>query len=569
MPQSDIIAAIMKYAVKNAMDYGKASESAVCNKVISQYPELRKDIKSLSNEVREVVLKVNLMSKDSLETEYSKYSNEFRTEAKIKLEKTSKPNMNLEGAVQGNFKTRFPPEPNGFMHIGHAKAAFLESEFSRIYKGSLVLYFDDTNPDSEKQEFVDAIKKDLDWLGIRFSEEYYASDHIEQMYKYADMMISKGNAYVCMCSAEEAGLGREKGEICRHKKQTSNQNSELWKRMLIGEFAENEATLRLNGDMQSLNTTMRDPILFRIKSSTHYRQGDKYRVWPTYNFNTPVMDSIKGITDVIRSKEYELRDELFNCILNSLSLRKPIIHSMARLEISNNLTSKRKLNELIRQGKIGGYDDPRLVTIAGLRRRGITPDAIREFVLRFGMSKNESSVDINMLLSYNRKEIDQKAKRLFALKDPIEIDVENLGIDKVILKNHPSQNLGQRSYKMGKKFFIERDDATKFREGSIIRLKDAFSVVIKNTGNVIKAEYSEEKSESAIQWIAENNLIKCRIASIGNLMDGELFNEKSLVVNDAYVEKHATRLSEGSIVQFERIGFFKLDKKDEMYFISL
>lgn len=409
---NEIGGAIRKYSIKNAMEYGKAREGSVLNKIISLYPEHKTEIKHLAREVSRIIGEVNQLDRAALENEYSKYSAGFEIEQTAKAEKSSMHNFSIAEAEKGKFMTRFPPEPGGYMHIGHAKPVFIEDELRNVYAGKFALYFDDTNPDNEKQEFVDAFKDDLEWLGIKFDSEYYASDNIDILYGYAINMIDNGNAYVCTCSAEKIKEGRASGTPCSHKGRDKDGNLELWGRMLEGAFKNNEAVLRLNSDMKATNTTLRDPTLFRIKHGNHYRQGNKYAVWPTYDFCTPIVDSIKGITDVVRSKEYEMRDELYFTVLDMLGLRKPRINSFSRLEIANNVTSKRKIRELIAKGLIDGFDDPRLVTIKALRRRGITAAAIKEFALSFGMGKSESVADLEVLLKINRKIIRNKARRL-------------------------------------------------------------------------------------------------------------------------------------------------------------
>ncbi len=415
---NEIGGAIRKYSIKNAFEYGKAHEGSVLNKIISLYPEHKAEIKYLAREVGRIIAEVNQLDRAALEAEYSKYSADFETEQVAKAERSARHNFSIEGAKEGEFMTRFPPEPGGYMHIGHAKPVFIEDELRKAYSGKYALYFDDTNPDNEKQEFVEAFKEDLDWLGIRFDIEYYASDNIDTLYGYATGMINSGNAYVCTCSAEKLKEARASGTACEHKGRDKAENLELWHRMLADAFKDNEAILRLNSDMKSKNTTLRDPTLFRIKHGSHYRQGNKYCVWPTYDFCTPIIDSIKGITDVVRSKEYEMRDELYFMVLDMLGLRKPRINSFSRLEIASNVTSKRKIRELISKGLIDGYDDPRLVTIKALRRRGIAAAAIREFALSFGMGKSESVAEIDTLLKMNRKIIGSKAKRLIFSEDP-------------------------------------------------------------------------------------------------------------------------------------------------------
>ena len=565
---------IRKIVIKNAIDYGKARKESALNKVLSKHPELKQNITALSTYIEKEVKEVNLMSKEEITSEAESFSEAFKSEEKERFERTAKPHFFLDGAVVGKFLTRFPPEPNGYMQIGHAKASFTEKEFTKIYDGKLALYFDDTNPDTERQEFVDAIKYDLEWLGIEYDMEYYASDNIEFIYGQAEKLISQNKAYACSCSPDEVKKSRISGIGCKHKRQEIHENMELWRAML-NNTVEDDIIIRLNNDLKALNTAMRDPTLFRIKTKEHYRQGTKYTVWPTYAFNTPIIDSIKGVTDVIRSKEFELLDELYFYILTSLNMQKPRIHSISRLKIKDNLTSKRKINELIKQGVLWGYDDPRLVTISGLRRRGITPNAIKEFSMRFGMSKSESKVDINMLLSENKKLIDTTSKRLFYVEKPLKVTVAGIPEEKknVKLKLHPSSDLGYRTYMLSNIFFINTYDATNLIKDGDLRLKDAIDIKIESINkNGISARYVESSSSTAprVQWVNEGNFISCNIYEVGTLLNNELFNKNSLSIKEGYVESYVESLVEGETVQFERVGFFKLDKNTEKpSFISL
>lgn len=563
-----------KFALKNALDYGKADPGAVLNRVLASEPRLRESIKELSLLVKQVVNEVNGMSKSEIAKEFESHSKEFEDREKKKQEKSSKPKMELEGAVVGKFATRFPPEPNGYLQLGHAKIAWLEREFADMYRGSVALYFDDTNPEKEKQEYVDEIKKDLEWLGIRFEREYYASDHIEKMYACAEKLVDQGNAYVCTCDSEKIKTMRFEGRECEHRKQSTAENSKLMKKMLSGEFDDGEAALRMRLEMKAENTTMRDPVILRIIKHEHYRQGKKYVVWPTYDFNTPIVDSIEGITDAIRSKEYELRDELDLKILGFLGLRKPTIRSIARLEIKDNITSKRKTNALIEQGKLSGYDDPRLITIAGLRRRGVQPQAIKEFVLRFGMSKTNSFVSIDMLLAENRKVIDDIAKRLFAVREPVEVEISGMPQDykKAELNLHPKNDLGKRECPVSSKLLICGSDARALRAGARFRLKDLFNVeVVKAGAKAMETKFigNENIDAPKFQWVDAKRNVKCKMLLIGPLLVDDEFNEKSLVASEAYAEEYVGRLQKDEIVQFERDGFFKLDDVKQKAFIAL
>ncbi len=567
----DIREAIFIYSIKNALDYGKADSRSVLNKILAKIPEAKKDIRATSDIVDEIVLKVNAMDRSEIESEAKKHAGEFEEERKRKVEETSKPKMALEGAISGNFITRFPPEPSGYMHIGHAKAVFLEKEFANVYSGKINLYFDDTNPEKEKQEYVDAIKEDLEWLRISFDSEYYASDNMEIMYECASKIVSEAHGYICMCDADTIKNNRMHGVECVHRKQSREENMAYWKKMMDGSFNENEAVLRLASNMKSANSAMRDPTLFRIKKERHYRQGNKYSAWPTYDFNTPIIDSIKGVTDVIRSKEYELRDELYYRILDLLGFRKPILHSIARLEIEGNITSKRKQNELIKEGFISGYDDPRLATIAALRKRGIEPSAIREFVLRFGMSKADSVVPMEMLLAENRKIIDRKAKRLFLVENPVKIIVEDKTESAVKLRLHPNQDLGYKEYVVGNELLIDGSDAKSLKQGGTLRLKDLFAVEIMSTdGNIICRTAADSKENlKIVQWVDAKKNVKCTLRKIGHLMSGDKINIKSIEDSEGYAEEYAANIKDGEFVQFERVGFFKLADSKHMLFTSL
>jgi len=565
---------IRKFALKNAIDYGKADSGAVLGKIVSANPRLKQDVKELARIVKEVTEEVNRMSEASLQKEFEAYAKEFERREKEKQEKSAKPHMELEGAVTGKFATRFPPAPNGYMHLGHAKGAFLAREFADIYKGKNFLYFDDTNPDKDRQEFVDQFHIDLEWLGIKFDQEYYASDDVEKMYEYARKLIWSGYAFACSCTPEEMRRDRFRGVECRHMKHTKEANAELFDEMLAGKHEENSMVIRFMGDMKSSNTMLRCPTILRIKKGRHYRQGDRYRVWPTYVFNTPIEDSLHGVTDIIRSKEFELVGELSERILKALGLRVPRVHIDARLVIKDNVTHKRELNKLISEGKLWGYDDPRLVTIAGLRRRGVQPQAIKSFVLRFGMSKTDSSVGIDMLLAENRTAIDEISRRLFLVLEPVEVKISGMPKEyrSVRLNLHPQKSLGQREASVSDTLLISGSDAKTLKPKSIFRFKDLFNVEVEKVGKKeISARFigNEKVDAPKFQWVDANRKVRCELLLIGPLLVGGSFNDKSLIRVEAYAEEFVNSLEKDEIVQFERVGFYKLDDTRQKTFIAL
>ncbi|MFH0922614.1 MAG: glutamate--tRNA ligase, partial [Candidatus Micrarchaeota archaeon] len=365
-----------KFALKNAFDYGKAEVKSVVGKVIAEFPDAKKDMKTAMVEISAAVDEANALVKEELEKALSTFTFEEKKEEGEKK-------FVLPGAEKGSVVTRFLPEPNGPPHLGHAKAAFLSAEFARQYDGKCLLRWDDTNPEKETEEFEYQIRNGMQWLGLRFARESYASDYLEKFYGFAETMIERGDAYVCSCSQEEMKKNRMESVACNCRSRGVDENAALWKKMLSREMKEGEATLRLKADLKSLNTTMRDPVLFRIMLTPHYRQGEKYCVWPVYDFEACIVDSMEGVTHALRSKEYELRDELYYFILDKFNLRKPFVYDFSRLDIQGTVLSKRVLRPLIESKKVWGWDDPRLPTLMGLKRRGLLPEAIRSFVLSF------------------------------------------------------------------------------------------------------------------------------------------------------------------------------------------
>ncbi|OJI07765.1 MAG: glutamate--tRNA ligase [Candidatus Micrarchaeum sp. ARMAN-1] len=572
MASNELHELIRKHALKNAMDYGKADPSIVLNKTIAAAKKDGIGIQQLRAEIESVVKEVNSMGKEELEKSYGAYSAEFESADKEKREKSAKPRMILEGAVEGDFATRFPPEPNGYMHIGHAKPLFLEAAFRDIYKGKLFLYFDDTNPKKEKQEYVDAIKKDLEWLGVEFDKEYYASDSVPKTYDLCRKLIKDGNAYACSCSAEEIKKLRFEGRACAHRDRPAEESLEIFESILSNSHTKDDVVIRFRGDMSAANTTLRDPNIFRIVREKHYRQGDKYILWPTYSFNTPINDSLNGVTDVIRSKEYELGDELYRMVLKALGLRVPRLHLESRFNIEGNVTSKRKLVEWISKGLISGFDDPRLVTISALRRRGIVPGAIKEFVLRQGMSKVDSTMRLSMLLDENKRLVDEKAKRLFFVTEPAELDFDDESIGNVSIPLHPSNAaLGSRSYYIkGSRVMINSEDAESY-SGKEVRLKGIGVIKLEKKDGVYRAERVTDTKGyvNTIQWIPEDSQ-EATVVIPGNpaKSDGE-FDPESLKDIKGVIEPYASKLDIGEVVQLERFGFAVIDGKDPMRLIFM
>jgi len=557
MPQLEDV--VRKHALKNAYDFGKADPKKILGKVIAESPQAKGDIPGTLKLAAKICGEVNSMRKEKVEEQLAAYRFEKKGEKARRIE--------LENAKEGEVVTRFPPEPSGYPHIGHAKAAFLNYEAAKEYGGKMILRFDDTNPEKESQEYVDAIRSGLKWLGITWMGESYTSDNIPALYSYCDRLIKMKKAYVCKCAKEDISKCRETGKECKCRKIPPEKQMEEWERMRLGEYGEGEALVRYRGDLKSDNTVMRDPALFRIITRRHYRQGEKYSVWPSYDFAVAVLDSLEGVTHAMRSKEYELRRELYYSILKNLEMREPELIEFARLSIKNAPISKRLITPLVKEGKVKGWDDPRLPTLSGLRRRGIAPEAIREFVLGFGLGKIESEPGWEKLLAENRKVLDPVANHYFFVPDPVKIHVENVPGRKVELKMHPKKE-AVREVEVGNTFYIAGADAEGLKEDDAFRLKDLYNVEVITKGDSIRCLYKGEevqKGTPKVQWVSEPH--ECEVWKVGDLLKNGHYNEESLRVEKGYCERACLALEVGEIIQFERYGFCRLDSHSPLRFV--
>jgi len=552
---------IRKWTLKNAADYKLAIPAKIIGRIIGEFPDSKSDMKGTMKLINEEAKRVNALTPEQVAAELKDFAFEE------KKEETRK-EIELPGAVQGHVVTRFPPEPSGYPHIGHAKAAWLDYEAARHYGGKMLLRFDDTNPEKEKQEFADAIKEGLLWLGIDWADETYTSDRMEEFYTYCDELFVKYAAYVCTCTAEEVKKSREHKKSCDCSAREPQENMALFRKMREGKMEEGEAIVRFKGKMQSENSVMRDPTMFRVLKSEHYRQGKKYSCWPSYDFDAPIIDSLEGITHAMRSKEYELRNELYFAILKKLELRAPKLIEFSRLEIKNAPISKRLITPLVAEGKVDGYSDPRLPTLAGLKRRGILPEAIKEFVLGFGLSKVESEPGWDKLLSLNRKLLDERAMRRYFVRSPVKLTVTGAPAKEAVLKNHPSkQEMGDRRMNAGSSFFIAGPDADALQVGELFRLKELYNLtVVEKTADGIVAKYEADEGIAAkkIQWVPVDAAVQCRVKVPHDLLDDKgNYRADSMTADEGFCEPSCRELPDGAIVQFERYGYARLDRKED------
>ena len=514
----------------------------------------------------------------------------------------------LAEGVYDHVCTRFPPEPNGYLHIGHAKSILLNYGLSQEYNGEFHMRFDDTNPTKEKTEFVDSIKADIQWLGADWKDHlYYASDYFPQMYEAAVKLIKKGKAFVCDLSAEEIreyrGTLTEPGKESPYRNRSVEENLDLFERMKNGEFEDGSKVLRAKIDMASPNINMRDPVIYRVAHMHHHRTGDTWCIYPMYDFAHPIEDAIEGITHSICTLEFEDHRPLYDWVVRELEYPMPPRQiEFAKLYLTNVVTGKRYIKKLVEDGVVDGWDDPRLVSIAALRRRGFTPESIKKFVDLCGVSKANSSVDYAMLEYCIREDLKLKKARTMAVLNPVKLVIDNYPEDQIemleVQNNLENPELGSRQVPFGRELYIERED---FMEepvrkyfpmfpGNEVRLMNAYFVTCTGcekdeNGNitVIHGTYDPEskggnspdgrKVKGTIHWVAAKTAVKAECRLYENLIDEEkgVYNEDGsmnlnpnslTVLKECYLEPSLKDAKAYDSFQFVRNGFFCVDAKD-------
>ncbi|MDD7740167.1 MAG: glutamine--tRNA ligase/YqeY domain fusion protein [Fusicatenibacter sp.] len=514
----------------------------------------------------------------------------------------------LAEGVYDHVCTRFPPEPNGYLHIGHAKSILLNYGLAQEYNGEFHMRFDDTNPTKEKVEFVESIKADIQWLGADWKEHlYFASDYFDQMYEAAVKLIKKGKAYVCDLSAEEIrayrGTLTEPGKESPYRNRSVEENLDLFERMKNGEFPDGSKVLRAKIDMSAPNINMRDPVIYRVAHMSHHRTGDKWCIYPMYDFAHPIEDAIEGITHSICTLEFEDHRPLYDWVVRELEYPMPPRQiEFAKLYLTNVVTGKRYIKKLVEEGIVDGWDDPRLVSIAALRRRGFTPESIKMFVDLCGVAKANSSVDYAMLEYCIREDLKLKKARTMAVLDPVRLVIDNYPEDQMEMLDVPNNlenpELGSRQVPFGRELYIEREDFMEepvkkyFRmfPGNEVRLMNAYFV--KCTGcekdengnvTVIHGTYDPEskggnspdgrKVKGTIHWVAAKTAMKAECRLYENIIDeskgvynedGSLnLNPNSLtILKECYLEPSLKEARAYDSFQFVRNGFFCVDAKD-------
>jgi glutaminyl-tRNA synthetase len=500
--------------------------------------------------------------------------------------------------------TRFPPEPNGYLHIGHAKSICLNFGLAQKYNGSTNLRFDDTNPVTEETEYVDSIKEDVKWLGFNWSNEFYSSDYFDQLYNLAVKLISKGLAYVDDSSAEkiaaEKGTPTEPGKENEYRKRSIEENTLLFEQMKNGAFKDGEKVLRAKIDMASQNMQMRDPIMYRIKHAHHHRTGDKWCIYPMYDFAHGQGDSIEKITHSICTLEFIPHRPLYDWYIENLEIFPSHQYEFARLNMTYTVMSKRKLLQLVNEGFVSGWDDPRMPTISGFRRKGYTPSSIRSFCEKIGVAKRDNLIDISLLEFCIREELNTTAPRLMAVLNPVKLIIDNYDenkIEELITENLPNDPENTRTVSFSNELWIEKEDFMEepvkkwFRlaPGMMVRLKSAYIVKCESfkkdqAGNLIEIhcsylpesksghDTSELKVKGTIHWLNAKDAINAEVRLYNPLFkvenpaaeEGdfkEFINPDSLqVIKNAFIEPHLQNADPGTHYQFMRNGYFCVDK---------
>jgi len=553
---------IRELALKNALSHGgKAEQKAVISKLLGGNASLRSRAKEIIPSVISIVKEVNALTPEKQREEVERIDPAFfNTEKKVK--RTGLPE--LPGAEPGKVITRLPPEPNGYPHIGHGLSFFFNYYYAEKYHGKAILRFDDTNPKAEKLEYYKAIEEDLRWLKLDWERIHHMSDDMDLYYRYARELIAGGNAYVCDCPQEKVSKLRFEGKTCGCASNTPERNMELWEQLF--DAPEGKMVLRLKGKTDSKNTAMRDPTICRVIDCPHPLHADKYRVWPVYDFACAIEDSVLGITHVLRSNEFALRIELQDYIRGLLGLRDPVTLQYSRFSIRGSPTAKRLIRPLIEDGTASGWDDPRLVTLRGLRRRGIVPETVHELAKEMGLSTAEPVIDWSLVESINRKIIDPTTKRFFFVKDPVDVMIDGLGSLDVELRMHPTADMGTRAVHVDGAVKIASSDASDLSEGDILRLKDLCNIRIISIGRGgISAAVHEEEVDlrdlRKVQWVGTSPVPVDVLVAQPIIVDDEI-NRDSLHVESGVAEQPLLDAELGEIVQFERYGFVRIDTKE-------
>jgi len=550
----------LRWAMSNAVEHGgRADAKSVVGKLIATQPELKSKIKQLMKTVEKVVKEVNKLSLDEQRTKLRELG---VVEMPKREERHGLPEL-PDADKYPKVVTRFAPNPNGPLHIGHVRAAFLSYEYARKYGGKFILRFEDTNPANAMLEMYDKIKGDLRWLGIKWDEEYVQSDRLEIYYKHAEGLLKAGAAYVCTCDVMKFRRLRDSGKPCPCRGLPASEQLKRWRAMLQGKRQEEHGVVRVKTDLKHPNPAVRDWPALRVVTASHPRVGNRYRVWPLYNFSVAIDDHEMGVTHVIRGKEHVVNELRQRFLFDYLGWRYPTAVQYGRLTIGGAVLSKTQTMRGIRSGEFSGYDDSRLGTIAALRRRGFLPETIKQAILDLGPTPVDSALSWETLAAYNRRVADARANRYFFVPNAVKLLVNRAPkMRDVQVRLHPSHpERGERALPLlyegdSLVVYISGEDAASLRRGQVIRLKDFMNVQIKSSKPLEADFHSRELAEGPkIQWVSAGAVKVETIKPDGSREVG-------------LAEPDVTNLSIGDVLQFERYGFARVDAKSPKFVVA-
>jgi glutamyl-tRNA synthetase len=553
-----VSAAVEAAALLNATRHGgKAEAGAVIGRILAEFPEFRKDPSPVASAVQAAVKHVNSLSPE----QQAKLLQDRHPEATTPAPREGRRGLPpLPNASKGRTSFRLPPEPSGYMHIGHAMAFTINYLYKEEYEGELWLRFEDTNPRKVARRYYDSFRRDITWLGIKWDREKNVSDDMEIMYAKGEALIRDGKAYACSCDIARVKELRFEGMACEHRDASVERNLKTWNELLSKKHKEGEYVIRFKGDMQNTNLSLRDPNIFRVIDHSHPLTGDRYSLWPTYDVANAIEDELCGVTHVLRSSEF--RNELQQMIRDTLGLRRLEVIQFSRFNFKGTPVGKRYLRPLVEEKLVSGWDDPRMPTVQGLERRGIVPETIRNFTLQVGYTKAEHEFDWSLLMSVNRKVLDPKARRFFFVPDPVRLHVSGAPKRSVTIPFHPDKQLGERKFDTDSDFYVPSADIKILNPGDTFRLMDLFNVRLTSAGGRPAAKFAGDEilaGTRKLQWVLdEKNPVKVLVP--GLLFDEkEEFNKESLKEVKGLAEPSISKAAVGEIVQFPRFGFCRHD----------
>lgn len=547
---------IKKHVLVNAIKHdGKADSKSVIGSILHEDVQIRNKLKELMPLIESLVDEINALTLDQQKAELKEFGSELLT--KKPKERISFPP--LPDAVFGKVVTRIPPDPSKYLHVGHALSFLINAKYAQKYGGKVILRFEDTNPEVAQQEYVDAIRDDIkNYLEIPIAKEFIISDDMEKIYAVVHSFLEKQQAYVCTCDREILQEQRHKGIACNHQNQSTDTNMYEWKRMLEGFYNEGDAVVRMKIDMDHENQVLRDPVLMRICQTPHYRHGTKYVVYPMYDLANVLEDAWCGVTHILRSNEFgQMRLEFQDIIRQKLGLPSLPAVQYGRFGVSQAITKGREIRELIEKGEVSGWDDPKLMTLRAMNRRGIVRETLIRLSEEVGITPSQTTIDWKTLATINRQILDPTARRFFFIWDPVKVKVQDAKPLQIQMDLHPQHLKGGRHFQTSDSFFLTKNDVDKLESGHIYRLMNCLNFLVRDKSYQFQSfdvQTYKAKGKGIMHWLPDvPHLVKVSVITPDTVMHG--LGEHTL--NDVSV---------GEIVQFERFGFCRCDKIEGDHF---